>query len=217
MMRCSIPVILLCLSVGSASIAPATAGVPLEFFAHPSYAAGQPVSVYTLPDGSGHPLSSCFSLGGGRIDATIELTMMNGLGQILTQYPAEDIWLEAHGPNDLVLCAQGAIVDGPTDALGRTSFSGPFRGGGALAAIHGQTEFFLVSTAGDYCADWIYVPISVNSPDVDGNLVVNLSDVVLFAEDFYGAYDYRSDFHWDGMINLSDLVLLVQGFGAACP
>ena len=59
--------------------------------------------------------------------------------------------------------------------------------------------------------------LRLNSSDIDGNGTVNLSDVQLFATDFYGSYDYRSDFVWDGVVNLSDIVPLARAMGADCP
>ena len=44
-----------------------------------------------------------------------------------------------------------------------------------------------------------------------------LTDVVLFAPVYYGAYDYCADFYWDGVVNLSDLVILAQHMNHACP
>jgi hypothetical protein len=56
-----------------------------------------------------------------------------------------------------------------------------------------------------------------NSPDLNGDLAVNLTDVSHFVGSFFGTYDYASDFQWDGVINLSDIVLLAQGLGSECP
>jgi hypothetical protein len=41
--------------------------------------------------------------------------------------------------------------------------------------------------------------------------------VVLFAGAYYGAYDYCADFYWDGILNLSDIVVLAQNMGQTCP
>lgn len=55
-----------------------------------------------------------------------------------------------------------------------------------------------------------------NSPDINSDLAVNLGDVTLFAHDFWGAYDYRSDFNWSGSVDLGDLTIMSQGNGATC-
>lgn len=58
--------------------------------------------------------------------------------------------------------------------------------------------------------------ISFNSPDINGDLVINLTDLATFSTDFYGSYRYRSDFVWDGQINLADLSILAQSYQATC-
>ena len=56
-----------------------------------------------------------------------------------------------------------------------------------------------------------------NSPDINGDLAINLTDVTLFAADFFGPYAYRSDFNWDGAINLLDVTVLSGSMGITCP
>jgi hypothetical protein len=51
----------------------------------------------------------------------------------------------------------------------------------------------------------------ITSPDLTGDLLVNLADLVLFATD-YLAYNQRSDLQGDGVINLSDLSLFGNDF-----
>jgi hypothetical protein len=61
-----------------------------------------------------------------------------------------------------------------------------------------------------------YVELYINSPDINGDLVVSLSDVGLFSADLYGSYNYRSDFNFDGVINLSDNGIFASAFGIGC-
>ena len=56
-----------------------------------------------------------------------------------------------------------------------------------------------------------------NSPDINGDLIVNLIDVSLFAQGYFSDYSFRIDLRYDGVINLADLSLFAQGMGAACP
>jgi hypothetical protein len=56
-----------------------------------------------------------------------------------------------------------------------------------------------------------------NSPDLNGDGVVNLSDLSIFADDYYGGYMFRSDFHYDGSIDLNDLAKFASSWNAACP
>lgn len=55
-----------------------------------------------------------------------------------------------------------------------------------------------------------------NSPDINGDLVIGLGDFGLFSQDYYGEYNYRSDFDFDGIIGLSDLVVMSRAMGASC-
>ena len=60
--------------------------------------------------------------------------------------------------------------------------------------------------------------MAFNSPDLNGDRMVNLSDVQIFASDFFGGvYMFRSDLYYDNMVNLSDIVQLSRGVGANCP
>ena len=61
------------------------------------------------------------------------------------------------------------------------------------------------------------VGLRFNSPDINGDLLVNLSDVQLFAGDFFGSYHFRSDLAYDNVVNLSDIVPLSRSLGATCP
>lgn len=53
--------------------------------------------------------------------------------------------------------------------------------------------------------------------DINGDLVVNLADLSLFATDFFVLYNYRSDFHFDGILNLLDVTRFAQCMSAECP
>ena len=55
------------------------------------------------------------------------------------------------------------------------------------------------------------------SPDINGDLTVNIVDVSLFAVDFASGYAFRSDFSPDGTLNIVDVFYLAQAIGANCP
>ena len=69
----------------------------------------------------------------------------------------------------------------------------------------------------DDLSQYITPTLIANSPDIDGNLIVNLGDLGLFADNFFGEYDFRSDFYWDGVLNLSDVGRMATTFGEVCP
>ena len=167
-----------------------------------------PFSVYTRPDGGGHPLSAAYLMDGQEADATITLHLVDANGDPIYLYPFEDLWLEGNaGP--LVLCPGGSIADDYTDINGYTTFSNPIYGGG-----QGWGVVVLVS---GLALTQPPLPISFNSPDITGDLVANITDIVPFGMDWLGTYNYRSDFFYDGVIDISDIALFAQGMGASCP
>ncbi len=167
-----------------------------------------PFSVYTRPDGGGHPLAAAYLMGGQVADATITLHLVDANGDPIYLYPFEDLWLECDA-GSLAVCAGGSTADAYTDVNGDTTFSHPLYAGG-----QGQGVMVLVS---GLALAQPPLPISFNSPDITGDLVANLDDIVLFGMDWLGSYHYRSDFFYDGVIDISDIALFAQGLGAGCP
>jgi hypothetical protein len=170
------------------------------------------VSVYTIPDRSGDPLNNCYLYGGARTDATITLEVTDESGNPISGVPAEDMWMETT-LGGLHLCTNGSIADDATNAAGLTTFSQAVAGGYHTDPNNGERTRIYIN--GHVTPQQFNVQF--NSPDIDGNLVVNLSDVPPFAQDYFNPYNYRSDFHWNGVINLADVALLANGIGATCP
>jgi hypothetical protein len=175
-------------------------------------AADEPASLYSLPDFGGDSLDNAYAYSADRIDATITVYVLDMVGNPIQYYPLEDIWLDGAG-GEFVFCPGGTVADYATDENGVTTISGPFAAGGSVhPADHGMVVLLNGSA--------LYQPpfaLGGNSPDINGDLVVNLSDAVMFAQDYGVVYRYRNDFNWDGIVNLSDVVFLVQGLGATCP
>jgi len=103
---------------------------------------------------------------------------------------------------DLVFAEPAGQAGGATDAGGMTAVILPLRGGG-----QGTHWDFRLTAPGINCAQNLDIGLMVNSPDLDGDLLVNLADLTLFARDYFGPYNYRSDLYWDGAIGLSDISL----------
>jgi hypothetical protein len=95
-------------------------------------------------------------------------------------------------------------------------FSEPLAGGGWSQA--GATVYVLGAPAADeYGNPYPIVPLSVNSPDISGDLAIGLTDIALFVHDMHhNNYNYRSDFYYDGFINLSDVVVMASCIGVVC-
>ncbi len=151
---------------------------------------------------------------GGNVDATLRVTILDWNMDPVVNYPFEDIWVQTT-MDGVTFCTGGNVADTDTDVDGSTTFTMPFFGGGASDPAAGEElELFLngspVLTA--------TLPVYLLSPDLDGNLQVNLSDVILFAESYFsGVYDFAIDFQHDGTLNLSDLIVFVRYLNSNCP
>jgi hypothetical protein len=157
----------------------------------------------TCPSGDGPTLAS--------IGATITITVMSMCPewtepQPIPGIPSHDIWLWSE---DMVLCGGSASsnADGPTDAEGMTTISGPVASGGYAQSVNVVVMGILIGEMTN---------LSVVSPDIDGDLAVGLVDLAEFASAFFGAYDPRADMDGNGAINLTDLVLFAGHFWHDC-
>ena len=181
------------------------------------------VSMFLVPNGSGTQLAGCFAFGGAPANVFIQVTLNDVTGLPVPMVPAANVRIEElqsprawcanswyppplHAPN---------LADGPSNAAGQTQFSLSYHGGGWL---HGPTLIWVLEASGAWMPIAAPVLVSYNSPDINGDLVVNLTDISFFAMDFWGAaYMYRSDFNYDGVTNLTDLAMLAPTIGVSCP
>jgi hypothetical protein len=167
------------------------------------------IVMYNVPDGSGSSFTEAGSFD-GPVDATITLYLRSNTGNPIPFYPREDIWLA--DPWGDSYCLGGTIADHDTDINGETTWVNP------LARGSWDDWFgFIVVVSGEPVTNG-NLGIIYNSPDINGDLVVNLIDVSLFAEDYFGeGFWFRSDFEYDGVANLADIAKLSQAMGATCP
>lgn len=216
MVRRKLVGLLVCSIVGMASLA--VAGIPDLSNSTASTLAGSAiVSVETLPSGDGRPLNAARTSNGtpgntSIIDATITLTVLDGVSAPIYLYPSEDMWLQTTS-GGLKLCPGGSVADFSTNISGVTTFSHAVYGGG-----HSETEQTVVMINGSALSG-SNMNIRWNSPDISGDLHVDLTDTVVYAGDALHPlpYHYRSDMLFDNQINLSDTVLYAQGIGKVCP
>jgi hypothetical protein len=171
------------------------------------------VSVFVVPDGSGKALTEARTIDGQVVDATITVTYNDVAGNPVFRYPGQDIWIET-SLGGLSACLGGTVSDGDTNLSGQTTITGPFRAGGTSDAVGGEKAKAVINGTALVGYD---LDILFNSPDLNGDLVVNLSDTIIFVGIYTGSYDYAADFSYDGVINLSDLVLYAGALNTACP
>jgi hypothetical protein len=191
-----------------------TGGVKAVLLITPGAAADHPFTA-AVEDGNPYPAPQV------NIDATINVTVRDGAGAVIVNYPAEDIWIEcpagANPPGDpdthvgLSACIGGAVADQSTDVNGETFFQAPKFAGGQS---YGQTRVVINGNGLANTVDVSYV-----SPDINGDGVVNLIDLQAFTADYFDVVDYhfRSDFYYDQIVNLLDLPEMARYYGSICP
>jgi hypothetical protein len=169
----------------------------------------EPVSMYTLPGGTGNSFSEAQLFGGSPVDVSIEI---EGLPRDVPYY---DFCLETT-LGGLVPCPMyGACADHGSGGIGRITFANAPAGGGTTDESAGERARVL------YIGEPLPLAtynIQFNSPDINGDGIVNLSDLSYFASDYFDLqYKYRSDFYWDGWVNLTDIPLMAMGLSSNCP
>jgi hypothetical protein len=146
----------------------------------------------------------------GDLGAAVHVEIRNADDQPIASFPLQDLWLDDVGDGSITLCAGGSVADANTDADGQTTITGAIAGGGSSEA---GLYLYVVGTP----LQQDLLDIAVNSADLDGNLVVDLSDLAAFATDFANGYAFRSDLAFDGELDLSDLGVFSIHYGETCP
>jgi hypothetical protein len=144
----------------------------------------------------------------GDMGLTVTVTLLDPAGRPWPNYPAEDVWLDSQAPGDVALCINGSIGDSASDANGTMLFTAAIAGGGSTD----QINVYVVNTP----LIGPPLPIAFNSPDINGDLVVDLSDFGLFGQDFR-TDAFRSDLVYDGVVDLADFSRFGTSFGERCP
>ncbi len=162
-----------------------------------------------IPNGEGPSFTAALLPDGSQVDATVFLLVQDWGDNPIANFPFEDMWIESFD-DGLVPCTGGSNADVDTDMNGMTHWIEPMNAGGQSQDLTG------IFVNGDNVSGE-GLRLSFNSPDINGDLMVSLHDVSIFANDFFGSYNFRSDLHPNGLINLSDLGRLALGFGANCP
>ena len=165
-------------------------------------------SLLVVPDGNGSLFTEAHDEEGNVVDATITLIIRDSGGVPISNYPAEDCWLVSED-GGMVSCVGGVIASFSTDFSGMTQWVNPlFAGGYSLAPVR-------ILIPGEPLP--ITLDLNFNSPDMNGDLVVNLADVALFASCYFTGYCYPADYDNNGVLNLADLSFFAEHIGAACP
>jgi hypothetical protein len=204
------------IAVFTAGIAMADSGIP--WVGGITRETSEEVSIFVLPDGSGPPLNQAMLFGGHIADSGITVSLVDSQFSPIPHFPGEDIWLDSE-VSTITSCSSyqnvGFVFEGVTDFNGEITFTGSPAGGGWS---EGPVWVYLNGNRAMGPDQVPHSPLNIrfNSADINADAVVDLLDVTLFVEDYFGDYQYRSDFNWDGELNLMDVVLLVKGIGRRC-
>lgn len=193
---------------------------------YPLQALNGPVSLNTLPNGTGDSMTTAQLWDGvpGNapidVDATIGVRLIDGSGNPVVGFPANQITVAAEFGGWSQCGGYVLTADVPTDINGQTTISGALFAGG----YSGPGEHMVVVVNSPLLASTTYpgglsgLQYWVNSADVTGDLAVNLGDVQAFAAAYYApTYKYSADFWWDGVVQLGDVPIMAAGYGATCP
>lgn len=131
-----------------------------------------------------------------------------------------DFWLIDCDPlNDLALCSGSYSSNALdyTDTSGNTIMHGPISGGGCAQGLSVVVMGLLVKDPATSCTTDICLPITVHSPDIDGNLEVDLVDLSVLGQAWPPApYSFCADLNDSGAIDLVDLVEFALHIGHGC-
>jgi len=160
---------------------------------------------------------------------TVSIRLLDGAGNPISGFAKKFLWLAEDGVSTCGVWTGIMNADAATDSDGRTTFSGIPRAGGCsdgplyvIVQINGD-DYLLSSTPGlpaDCLSGVLTLPITIRSPDMNGDGTVSLSDYSRFVAAYQGSYDECADFNGDGSVSLPDLSMFTvhyQNGGHHCP
>ncbi|MBI4720118.1 MAG: hypothetical protein HY770_02605 [Chitinivibrionia bacterium] len=154
--------------------------------------------VLVCPAGDGDQLSAK--------GVTISIEINDGAGDPIAGVPATDFWVVDCDPAlDMVLCGGSASSNATaaTDENGQTTMEGDIAAGGCADGLSVVVQGFVIEE-GVSCTP-VCLDIDIRSPDMNGDLAVNLLDFALFGGAYPpNAYAKCADFNCDAAINLQD-------------
>ncbi len=181
--------------------------------------------VFNLPDGSGSRFTEAVAYHDGdyiQVDATITVTLRD-VDRNLIGFPRLSLWLLDNATDaNINPCGNPGRLWADYDAvddIGESEWANPLYAGGHSVGLTNKTQIIAAGVGQIPSASGgIGERVKFNSTDINGDRVVDLLDVIEFTEDFYsGTNPFRSDFVYDGFVDLLDVVILGQTQDRDCP
>ncbi|MCP4546050.1 MAG: hypothetical protein GY835_06255 [bacterium] len=166
--------------------------------------------------------------GGGDLlsdgDYTISVTILDINGDPVVGLVATDMWVRTY---DMAPCSGTfSQADAATDGTGSATFSGTIYGGvtnDGPGGVDCDTNFLYVYAQGIELNAHNPVDVAVDSPDLNGDLAVGVTDFAKFAVDFNcattsSACDPCHDFDENGATDIGDFAIFGAFFNVSvCP
>jgi len=154
-----------------------------------------------------------------QIGAVIRVVVKDPTGRPVSGILAADFWLEGC-TGQLTLCGgAGAIdADSANNAEGRTTISGSLASGGCDIGLLVIVQGTVVRDPQD-CTRYLCLPYDVKSPDISGDLIVDIIDLSLFANGYTSPpkpYQWCYDFNCDALVDIIDFSIFAQHYLHAC-
>ncbi len=180
----------------------AAAGIPDTALSTATAAAG---TMWISPGGTGQTFAAQGS--------TITVTVRDGNGVPINNFPAADIWVVSVVAGQINQCPGGSSASANTNASGVTTITGTIAGGGC------ETGGLRAVINGTPITGSPALAININSPDITGDRLVNLADVGPFSAALNTLFSFCADYVPTGTINLADVGIFsaVLNTGNHCP
>jgi hypothetical protein len=164
------------------------------------------------PSGDGPTLAA--------IGATISVIVEDAAENPIPGIPPEDFWVDGL-PFITRTCGVtvSSSADGPTDASGHTTMSGSIAAGGYCNGVYAIAQGTPVGPSVEYEICDTPLPLTIVSPDINNDRVVDSGDLALFAVAYAGGdstLDPRMDFNGDGTIDSLDFTMFGNHYLHQC-
>jgi hypothetical protein len=170
--------------------------------------------VLVCPGGDGDQISA--KVAGG----AIFITVRDGSNDPIPGIPATDFWLVDCDPlGEMVLCGGSASSNATaaTSSAGETTMEGDIAAGGCADGLSVIVQGFVIEQGTPPDCTPICLGINVRSPDMNGDLAVNLLDFGLFGAAYPpNAYVKCADFDCSSTVDLLDFSAFGLHYNHSC-
>ena len=168
--------------------------------------------LYVCPQGDGPELSDCGSI--------ISITVKDQSGTPLDGVPAADFWLEGCS-GGMALCggSGSSNADSASNALGNTTMSGGIAAGGCDIGVVVVIQGVIVLAQSTVCTTYECLPIVITSPDINGDLIVDIIDLAAFAIGYTSPPKPLTpclDYNCDGLVDIIDFAVFAIHYLHSC-